>query len=434
MLLFIVALYLYVLARSECSYKPAILDAETVAEVCDRDGFQDWDLIFPFLTDIVVGTGSNSEVFTVLMDTGSSHLFLMVDGCRCLRNNKTVTCSSRKEYTISNPTDGTVSFAYGEGGLQGEVTFDSVGIDNFQHPYSHFVFTAANKVTYPLSSSFAGSGILGLAPKNYIADRDNLPVTLNNIDKNSPGQEKTFYFEQSCSGGRMLQLGIPPQKSIAWMPVPQKQSDVTPWRSPDYINGTYTHWQVEMHSVKFGSNHIKFEPAVAPEGKGNPNGNKAVFDTGAGMICLPGDSYKDLKAKMTNFGVIERTNKTNKELVEAILEIPCDKVSLLPDLTFTFMDMNHKPTNGYIMTHEDYMIPYQTTRQHSLGLCQLSICSCENIPTSPWLLGVPFQKKFNIVFHFGSVYLDDGHTDAPKIGIANRLQQDMRNSCPDESM
>jgi len=305
------------------------------------------------------------------------------------------------------------------------VTFDSVGIDSFQHPYSHFVFTAAHMVTYPLSSSFAGSGIVGLAPKNYIADRDSLPVTLKSIDQNFSGKEKTFYFEQSCSGGRVLKLGTPPQKSIAWMPVPKQQNDTTPWRNPDSLNGTYTHWQVELDTVTFGNDSIQFEAQ-----KGNPNGNKAVFDTGSGVLCLPGKSYEDLKTKLAKFGV---TELKKKELEEPLLEIPCDKVSSLPELAFKFIDMSHTGTKSYIMTYEDYMIPYQTTRQSSLGLCQLSIASCANIPTSPWLLGVPFQQKFNTVFHFGSVYLDDGQTDPPKIGIATRLQQDLRNSCLHES-
>ncbi|KAI9001009.1 endopeptidase [Trametes punicea] len=299
-----------------------------------------------------ISLGTPPQVFKVVLDTGSSNLWVPSTKCTsiaCFLHNKyDSTASSTYKANGSE-----FSIQYGSGSMEGFVSQDVLTIGDITIKNQDFA-----EATKEPGLAFAFGkfdGILGLAYDTISVNRI-VPPFYNMINQKLI-QRPVFAFRLGDSeddGGEAIFGDIDDSAytgKIDYVPVRRK-----------------AYWEVELEGVALGDDKLQLE------------NTGAAIDTGTSLIAVPTDV-----AEMLNTQIGAKKSWNGQYTVE------CSKVPDLPDLTLTF---NGKP---YVLKGTDYVLEVQ-------GTCISSFTGIDiNMPDggSLWIVGDVFLRKYYTVYDLG---------------------------------
>ncbi|KAJ7283616.1 endopeptidase [Mycena rebaudengoi] len=296
--------------------------------------------------------GSPPQAFKVILDTGSSNLWVPSTSCT------SIACFLHAKYDSSasstyKANGSAFAIHYGSGSMEGFVSSDTLSIGDLTMTKQDFA-----EATKEPGLAFAFGkfdGILGLA-YDTIAVNHITPPFYSMINQKLL-DEPVFSFRVGSSeedGGEAIFGGIDTDAytgSINYVPVRRK-----------------AYWEVELEKISFGDEELEFEQTGA------------AIDTGTSLIALPTDIAEMLNAQ------IGATKSWNGQYT-----VDCAKVPSLPDLTFHF---GGKP---YPLKGSDYILEVQ-------GTCMSSFVGMD-IPMpggdSLWIVGDVFLRKYYTVYDLG---------------------------------
>ncbi|KAI0750805.1 aspartic peptidase A1 [Daedaleopsis nitida] len=299
-----------------------------------------------------ISLGSPPQNFKVILDTGSSNLW--VPSVKCT----SIACFLHTKYDSSasstyKANGSEFSIQYGSGSMEGFVSQDTLTIGDISIKKQDFA-----EATKEPGLAFAFGkfdGILGLAydtiSVNHIVPPIYQMINQELID------EPVFSFRLGSSeedGGEAIFGGIDDSAysgSLHYVPVRRK-----------------AYWEVELEKVGLGDDELELD------------NTGAAIDTGTSLIALPTDM-----AEMLNTQIGAKKSWNGQYTVD------CAKVPSLPDLTLTF---GGKP---YVLKGTDYVLEVQ-------GTCMSSFTGMDiNLPGggSLWIIGDVFLRKYYTVYDLG---------------------------------
>lgn len=264
-----------------------------------------------YFADISIGTPPQD--FKVILDTGSANLWVPSKDC------SSIACFLHTKYdhdaSSTYKKNGTeFKIQYGSGAMEGYVSTDSLTIGDMTIKKQDF----AEATSEPgLAFAFGKfDGILGLAYDTISVDGVVPPfyqmIKQGLIDK----PLFAFYLGNSdTEGGEAIFGGIDEDHysgKITYAPVRRKG-----------------YWEVSLDKVSFGKEEMELD------------GTGAAIDTGTSLIALPSDIAEILNKE------IGATKTWSGYTVD------CEKISSLPDLTFTF------DGKDYPLAASDYILQVQ---------------------------------------------------------------------------
>ncbi|OJA19016.1 hypothetical protein AZE42_00360 [Rhizopogon vesiculosus] len=299
-----------------------------------------------YYTEIQVGTPPQS--FKVILDTGSSNLWVPSSKCT------SIACFLHAKYesgasSTYKANGSEFSIQYGTGSMEGYVSQDVLSIGDIS--IRHQDFAEATKEPGLTFAFGKFDGILGLG-YNTISVNGIVPPFYNMIDQGLL-DEPVFSFRLGASesdGGEATFGGVDHQAytgSITYVPVRRK-----------------AYWEVELEKVAFGDDEMDLDMTGA------------AIDTGTSLIALPTDIAEMLNTQ------IGATRSWNGQY-----QVDCAKVPTLPDLTFYFGG------NPYSLKGSDYVLDVQ-------GTCISSFTGMDiNLPGgSLWIIGDVFLRRYYTVY------------------------------------
>ncbi|KAJ5439871.1 Vacuolar protease A [Penicillium daleae] len=287
--------------------------------------------------------GSPPQSFKVVLDTGSSNLWVPSSQCN------SIACFLHSKYDSSSSStykkNGTeFAIQYGSGSLSGFVSQDTLTIGDLQIKHQDFA-----EATEEPGLAFAFGrfdGILGLGfdtisvNKMGLLDEPVFAFYLGDTNKEGDESEATFGgVDKSHYTGEMINI---------------------PLRRKAY-------WEVDFDAISLGDNTAELEDTGV------------ILDTGTSLIALP-----STMAELLNKEIGAKKGFTGQYTVE------CDKRDSLPDLTFTLAGHN------FTITSYDYILEVQ-------GSCISSFMGMDfPEPVGPLaILGDAFLRKWYSVYDHG---------------------------------
>lgn len=304
-----------------------------------------------YYTEIQLGTPG--QTFKVILDTGSSNLWVPSTECTSLA------CYLHEKYdhdaSSTYKQNGTeFAIRYGSGSLEGFISQDLLTFGDLVIPEQDF----AEATSEPgLAFAFGKfDGILGLAYDSISVDKV-VPPIYNAISQGLlDAPQFSFYLGDSSKsedGGVCSLGGYDKTKfkgDITWLPVRRK-----------------AYWEVKFDGIGLGDEYAELE------------GHGAAIDTGTSLIALPSQLAEILNAQ------IGAEKSWNGQYT-----IDCNARENLPDLTFTF--------DGYNFT----ITPYDYTLEVS-GSCISSFTPMDfPDPIGPLaIIGDAFLRKYYSIYDLG---------------------------------
>ncbi|EPT03794.1 hypothetical protein FOMPIDRAFT_1022337 [Fomitopsis schrenkii] len=296
--------------------------------------------------------GSPPQSFKVVLDTGSSNLWVPSTKCT------SIACFLHTKYDSSSSStykaNGTeFSIQYGSGSMEGFVSQDTLTIGDIS--VKHQDFAEATKEPGLAFAFGKFDGILGLA-YNSISVNHITPPFYNMIDQDLV-DSPVFSFRLGSSeedGGEAIFGGVDSSAysgDIHYVPVRRK-----------------AYWEVELEEVALGGDSLEMENAGA------------AIDTGTSLIALPTDL-----AEMINTQ-IGATKSWNGQYT-----VDCSKVPDLPDLTLTFGG------KGYVLKGTDYILEVQGTCMSSFTPMDIQMPGGGSL----WIVGDVFLRKYYTIYDVG---------------------------------
>ncbi|EIW76137.1 Asp-domain-containing protein [Coniophora puteana RWD-64-598 SS2] len=302
-----------------------------------------------YFTEIELG--SPAQTFKVILDTGSSNLW--VPSAQCT----SIACFLHAKYDSSSSAsykaNGTeFSIQYGTGSMEGFVSQDTLKIGDVS--ISHQDFAEATKEPGLTFAFGKFDGILGLGYDTISVNHITPPVY--NMINQGLLDEPLFSFRLGSSesdGGEAVFGGIDHSAytgDIEYVPVRRK-----------------AYWEVELEKVSFGGDELELESTGA------------AIDTGTSLIALPTDV-----AEMLNTQIGAKRSWNGQYTID------CSKVPSLPDFTFYF---GGKP---YPLKGSDYILEVS-------GTCISSFTGMDiNLPGGAlWIVGDVFLRRYYTVYDLG---------------------------------
>jgi saccharopepsin len=302
-----------------------------------------------YYTEIDLGTPA--QTFKVILDTGSSNLWVPSSLCTsiaCFLHNK---YDSKQSSTYkANGTE--FKIQYGSGSMEGFVSTDTLKIGDMV--IKHQDFAEATKEPGLAFAFGKFDGILGLG-YDTIAVNHITPPFFNMVNQGLL-DEPVFSFRLGSSeadGGEAIFGGIDHSSytgKIDYVPVRRK-----------------AYWEVELEKISFGDDELELD------------NTGAAIDTGTSLIALPTDM-----AEMLNTQIGAKRSWNGQYTVD------CSKVPSLPELSFYF---GGKP---YPLKGSDYILEVQ-------GTCISAFTGLDiNVPWgSLWIIGDVFLRKYFTVYDLG---------------------------------
>ncbi|KAL7419867.1 aspartic proteinase precursor [Cryptotrichosporon argae] len=295
--------------------------------------------------------GTPPQEFKVVLDTGSSNLWVPSSSCSsiaCFLHSKFD--SSASSTYKANGSD--FAIQYGSGSLEGYVSQDTVSIGDLTIKKQDFA-----EATKEPGLAFAFGkfdGILGLGYET-ISVNHIVPPFYNMLAQGLL-DEPVFSFRLGASeddGGEAVFGGVDESAytgKITYVPVRRKG-----------------YWEVELEAITFGEETLELE------------GTGAAIDTGTSLIVMPTDV-----AEMLNKEIGATKGWSGQYTVD------CNTIPSLPKLSFVF---DGKP---YTLTGEDYVL-------NAGGTCISAFTGMDiPAPTGPlWIIGDAFLRKWFSVYDLG---------------------------------
>ncbi|EKM80080.1 hypothetical protein AGABI1DRAFT_113304 [Agaricus bisporus var. burnettii JB137-S8] len=302
-----------------------------------------------YFTEIQIG--SPPQTFKVILDTGSSNLW--VPSVKCT----SIACFLHTKYDSGQSSTykangSTFEIQYGSGAMEGFVSQDQLQIGDLTINGQDFA-----EATKEPGLAFAFGkfdGILGLG-YDTISVNHIVPPFYKMIEQNLL-DERVFSFRLGSSdedGGEAVFGGIDESAykgKMHYVPIRQK-----------------AYWEVQLDKISLGGEELELE------------NTGAAIDTGTSLIALPSDM-----AEMLN------TQIGAKKSWNGQYTIDCAKVASLPELTF------HFGGRAFPLKGEDYVLNVQ-------GSCISSFTGLDiNLPWgSLWIIGDVFLRRYYTVYDLG---------------------------------
>ncbi|EDO17145.1 hypothetical protein Kpol_1072p15 [Vanderwaltozyma polyspora DSM 70294] len=254
-----------------------------------------------YYTDVSIGTPP--QKFKVILDTGSSNLWVPSVGCSSLA----CYLHSKYDHSLSstyrsNGSDFVIQ--YGSGSLKGYISQDTLTIGDLIIPQQDFAEATAEPGLAFAFGKF--DGILGLAYDSISVNKA-VPPLYNAIHRGLLDKPMfAFYLgdeKSSKNGGEATFGGYDPSRfegEIKWLPVRRK-----------------AYWEVQFDGIKLGDKFMKLE------------GHGAAIDTGTSLITLPSQIADFLNNEIGA-----------KKSWNGQYTIDCKKRESLPKLTLNFYNHN----------------------------------------------------------------------------------------------
>ncbi|KAG7890871.1 hypothetical protein KL936_002155 [Ogataea polymorpha] len=305
-----------------------------------------------YFTEIQLGTPGQS--FKVILDTGSSNLWVPSSDCSslaCYLHTK----YDHDESSTYQKNGSSFNIQYGSGSLEGYVSQDTLTIGDLVIPKQDF----AEATSEPgLAFAFGKfDGILGLAYDTISVNRIVPPIyNAINLELLDAPQFAFYLGDTSKSeqdGGEATFGGYDVSKytgDITWLPVRRK-----------------AYWEVKFSGIALGDEYAPLE------------NTGAAIDTGTSLIALPSQLAEILNSQIGA-----------EKSWSGQYQIDCDKRDSLPDLTFNF--------NGYNFT----ISPYDYTLEVS-GSCISAFTPMDlPAPIGPMaIIGDAFLRRYYSVYDLG---------------------------------
>jgi len=296
--------------------------------------------------------GSPPQEFKVILDTGSSNLWVPSTQCT------SIACFLHAKYDSSasstyKANGSEFAIQYGSGSMEGFISSETLTIGDITIP--KLLFAEATKEPGLAFAFGKFDGILGLA-YDTIAVNHVTPPFYEMVNKklvDSP----VFSFRLGSSeddGGEVIFGGVDDSAytgSINYVPLRRK-----------------AYWEVELEKISFGDDEVELTKTGA------------AIDTGTSLIALPSDMAELLNAQ------IGATRNWNGQYT-----VPCEKVPNLPDLTFYF---GGKP---YPLKGSDYILEVQGTCMSSFTGLDIKMPNGDAL----WIVGDVFLRKYYTVYDLG---------------------------------
>ncbi|KAI0081774.1 endopeptidase [Panus rudis PR-1116 ss-1] len=303
-----------------------------------------------YFTEISLGTPE--QTFKVILDTGSSNLWVPSVQCTSIACFLHTKYDSSKSSTYkANGSE--FSIQYGSGSMEGFVSRDTLRIGDLT--IKDQLFAEATKEPGLAFAFGKFDGILGLAYDTIAVNH--IPPPFYELINQNLIDEPVFSFrlgETEEDGGEAIFGGVDKSAysgDLVYAPVRRK-----------------AYWEVELNKVTFGDDDLELD------------NTGAAIDTGTSLIALPTDV-----AEMLNTMIGAKRSWNGQYTVD------CDKVPSLPDLTF-FFDGKPYPIKG-----TDYILNVQ-------GTCISAFTGLDiNLPDggSIWIIGDVFLRRYYTVYDLG---------------------------------
>merc|ERR1711871_243878 len=304
-----------------------------------------------------VDIGTPAQSFKVVLDTGSSNLWVPSKHCALLN----LACKLHAKYDSSKSStykkNGTnFSIKYGSGSMTGFLSQDTVSLGGITVPDQ----TIAEAVHEPGVSFIVAKfdGLLGMGWPSISVDGAIPPFT-NMVNQNLVAKPLFSVFLSkdpwSSVGGEFLLGGIDSKYytgDISYVPL---------------SNTTY--WQFEMESVLVGG-----------KASGCTNGCKAIADTGTSLLAGPTAEVE----------VIQKAIGATP-LMKGEYTVDCSKISSMPNVDFKLAG------KSYTLTPQQYVLQVS-------GQCLSGFMGIDLPPHlgSMWILGDVFLSSYYTVFDYGN--------------------------------
>ncbi|KAI6164897.1 Asp-domain-containing protein [Pisolithus thermaeus] len=291
-----------------------------------------------------IGLGSPPQTFKVILDTGSSNLWVPSVKCTSIACFLHAKYNSRASDT-HKANGSEFSIQYGSGSMEGFVSQDTLTIGDLT--VRHQDFAEATKEPGLAFAFGRFDGILGLA-YDTISVNHIVPPFYNMLDQGLL-DEPVFSFRIGSSeedGGEAIFGGVDESAyrgRIRYAPVRRK-----------------AYWEVELNKVSFGDEELELD------------NTGAAIDTGTSLIALPTDIAEMLNTQ------IGATRSWNGQY-----QVDCSTVPSLPDLP-------------YPLKSSDYILNLQ-------GTCISSFTGLDiNLPDGAiWIIGDVFLRRYYTVYDLG---------------------------------
>jgi cathepsin D len=334
--------------------------------VKDQPGPEDEEMLSNFMDAQYYGPiqiGTPPQTFQVVFDTGSSNLWIPSKqagyGCiPCLLHNKYDNSKSS-----SYQKDGTdIQIKYGSGAMQGFLSYDTVCMaQNICAEKQGFAEATKEPGLAFIAAKF--DGILGMGYPS-IAVQNVTPVFQTLVQqKKVPGNLFAFWLNRNAAdkqGGELTLGGLDPKHykgEITYVPVTKQR-----------------YWQFQMDKVQVA------------DGKASAcdSGCIAIADSGTSLLAGP-----KAEVDKINLAIGATPVMTGGQYM-----VDCDKISSLPDATFTIGGKQ------FTLTGKDYVI-----KMSAMGrtVCISGFMGIDLPATTgiQWILGDVFMGKYYTVFDFG---------------------------------
>ena len=291
-----------------------ILMNNTVLFYEEGDSVISNDLLF--LANIKVG--SNHQEFNLVLDTGSSVLWVAQYGCA--GENAITHFFNPSDSSTSKSTGQSFEIEYGTGYCTGIFYNDNVRY--LSNSDFNMYFGVASRADFLATGA---DGIIGLA-KSYQQEALSF---VHMLKKSGVTDSLAFSFKfeldvfESDVEGKMY-IGRHDDFS---------KSEVKSCPLVSYKSDTFWACQLDSFSIK-GSSH----EAISSRSTG------VIFDTGTNAIFLPLQYLEDIQGKLANFGC--RTYKSNGNYY-----ILCEASGDVPDLNFKFNNQDLTLPKEYVFTY-----------------------------------------------------------------------------------
>ena len=266
-----------------------------------QTGYDEIDLNLVFLAPIKLG--STSQTFKLLLDTGSSLLWVAKPGVQ--GTNEITRFYDPSKSTTAEATGKTYEIRYGSGFCQGYFYNDNG--EYLPNKKFNIFFGVADHADYKVADS---DGIVGLS-RNYEDQRlsfIHMMKQYGNIDSLAFSVKFNGDVLQSNLTGSMF-LGIHDDF---------KKSETVSTPLNTHYNNFF--WSSTLDSFGFKNEYTQTVSNQQTD---------VIFDTGTNAIVLPIKYLVDLHSKLTTYGCFSIQNKNN-------YQIGCQPNGPVPDITFKF--------------------------------------------------------------------------------------------------
>lgn len=309
-----------------------------------------------YFADISLGTPP--QKFKVILDTGSSNLWVPSVDCgslACFLHNKYDHSQSSTYIKDGRP----LSISYGSGSIEGYISEDNLQIGDLTIQNQKFGETTSEPGLAFAFGKF--DGILGLA-YDTIAQDDITPPFYSAIQQHLLDESKfSFYLKSvndpAAEGGSASDGGV---FTLGGVDSSKFKGDLIPLHVR-----RQAYWEVPLNAIKLGD-----------QSTGKLENTGAAIDTGTSLITLPSDM-----AEIINAQIGAKKGWTGQYTLE------CSTRAKLPDLTFTL--------DG----HDFVLSPFEYTLEVS-GSC-ISVITPMDFPEPIGrmaILGDAFLRRYYSVF------------------------------------